>query len=63
MFFFSVSWVNFGVPKQGGHTAVGTRHAHVCEVEDLDPTPVEQICWCQTVHVPNRPFGQKTNSL
>jgi hypothetical protein len=27
---------------QGGHTAVGARHARAYEVENLDPTPVEQ---------------------
>ncbi len=32
-------------------------------VEDTDPTPVDQISWCKVVHVPNRPFGQKTNLL
>jgi hypothetical protein len=26
-----------------GHTPVGARHARVCEVEESNPTPVEQI--------------------
>ena len=38
---------------RAAHTSVGTRHARVCEVEDTDPTPVEQISWYKVVHVPN----------
>jgi hypothetical protein len=45
------------------YTAVGARHARACEVENLDPTPVEHISWCQSVSVTRRPFGQKTNLL
>ena len=30
---------------RGGHTNAGARHARVCEVEDMDPTPLEQISW------------------
>ena len=48
---------------RGGHTTVGARHARVCEVEESDPPPVEQISWCKVVHVPSRPFGEKTNLL
>jgi hypothetical protein len=36
------------------HTVVGARHAPVCEVEDSDATPVDQISWCQVVCVPSR---------
>ena len=39
-----------------------TRHSHVCEGEELDPSRVDQISWCQTVLVLSRPFGQKTSS-
>ena len=33
------------------------RYVHVCETEDSDTTPVEQISWCQVLRLPNRPFG------
>ena len=46
-----------------GRTEVGARYALVCEVEDTDRSAVEQISWCKVVHVPSRPFGQKTNLL
>jgi hypothetical protein len=41
------------------HSAVGTRHARVCEGEDMDPSRVGQISWCQAVLVLSRPLGQK----
>ena len=44
------------------HHRIITRHDHVCEGEDLDPSRVDQISWYQTVHVLNRPLGQKTSS-
>jgi hypothetical protein len=47
------------MPKD--HSAVGARHARVCEGEDVDPSRVAQISWCQVVHVLNRPLGQKTS--
>ena len=34
----------------------------VCEGQELDPSRVDQISWCQTVRVPRRPLGQKTSS-
>jgi hypothetical protein len=39
------------------HSAVGARHARVCEGEDLDPSRVGQISWCQVVrdHFDRRP--------
>jgi hypothetical protein len=43
----------------GGRSAVGARHARVCEVEDTDATPVTQISWCKVVRAPSRPFGLK----
>ena len=36
--------------------------SHVCVGEELDPSRVDQISWCQDVHVLNRPLGQKTSS-
>jgi hypothetical protein len=45
-----------------GHSAVGARRARVCEGEELDPSRVDQISWCQTVRVLSRPLGQKTSS-
>ena len=33
----------------------------MCEDEDTDRSPVEQMSWYKVV--PNRPFGQKTNLL
>jgi hypothetical protein len=44
------------------HSVVGVTHARVCEDEDLDPSQVVQISWCQSVRVLSRPFGQKTSS-
>jgi hypothetical protein len=34
----------------------------VCEDEDLDPSRVAHISWCQAVRVLSRPLGQKTSS-
>jgi hypothetical protein len=48
------------MPKD--HSGVGVTHARVCEGEDLDPSQVAQISWCQSVHVLIRPLGQKTSS-
>jgi hypothetical protein len=48
------------MPKD--HSAVGVTHARVCEDEDLDPSQVDQISWCQAVRVLIRPLGQKTSS-
>ncbi len=45
----------------GGHVVVDKRHVY--EVEDTDPTPVEQISWYKVVHTRIRPFGQKSNLL
>ena len=45
-----------------GHSAVGARRTHVCEGEELDPSRVDQISWCETVRVLSRPLGQKTSS-
>jgi hypothetical protein len=44
------------------HLPVGVTDARVCEAEDLDPSQVAQISWCQTVRVLIRPIGQKTSS-
>jgi hypothetical protein len=38
-----------------GHSAIGGRRARVCEGEELDPSRVDQISWCQVVRVLNRP--------
>ena len=48
------------MPKD--HSAVGVTPARVCEGEDLDPSQVAQISWCQAVRVLIRPLGQKTSS-
>jgi hypothetical protein len=48
---------------RGSHIAVGVHHAHVCVVEDTDPSPVDRISWFKVVRAPSRPFGQKTNLL
>ena len=45
-----------------GHSSVGARCARVCEGEELDPSREDQISWCQSVRVLNRPLGQKTSS-
>ena len=45
-----------------GHSVVGTRSSRVRKGEELDPSRVDQISWCQTVLVLNRPLGQKTSS-
>ena len=41
-------------------SAVGARRVHVFEREELDPSLVAQIFWCQDVQ--SRPFGQTTSS-
>ena len=46
-----------------GRTSVGAWHVRVCEVEDTDRSPEDQISWWKVVRVPNRPFGQKTNLM
>jgi hypothetical protein len=48
------------MPKD--HSAVGARHARVCEGEDLDPSRVAQISWWKAVRVLSRPLEQKTSS-
>jgi hypothetical protein len=45
-----------------GHSVVGARRARVFEGEELDPSRVDQISWCQVVRVRNRPLGQRTSS-
>jgi hypothetical protein len=57
LFFFLV----YRGTMPGGRSAVGARHARVCEVEDSDATPVDQISWCKVLRAPSRPFGQKTS--
>ena len=42
--------------------SLGGRCGHVFEDEELDPSRADQISWSQTVHVLNRPLGQKTSS-
>ena len=46
------------MPKD--HSAIGVTHTRVYEGEDLDPSQVAQISWCQGVRVLIRPLGQKT---
>ena len=41
------------------HSAVGVTHARVCEDEDLDPSQVAQISWCQGVRVLIRPLDRR----
>jgi hypothetical protein len=48
------------MPKD--RSAVGARHVRVCEGEDVDPSRMDQISWCQVVRVLSRPLGQKTSS-
>ena len=39
-----------------GHSDVGGSRARVCEGEELDPSRVDQISWCQVVRVLSRPL-------
>ncbi len=48
------------MPKD--RSTVDARHARVYEGEDVDPSRVAQISWCQAVRVLSRPLGQKTSS-
>ena len=33
----------------------------MCEDEELDPSRVDEISWCQAEHVLSRPLGQMTS--